>query len=72
MDDSLPLSDEKAKDEAWPAHPETEISRAFIEAEDRLAAVLSASQIPLVICRLGGLYGPGRSFLDATRRLKRF
>ncbi|KAI8471093.1 MAG: NAD(P)-binding protein [Monoraphidium minutum] len=39
-----------------------------LEHEDAWAALARELQLPLSIFRLGGIYGPGRSVLDAVRR----
>lgn len=54
-------------DEKSPLHPSTERARARLAAEAAWAAQARGHGLPLVIFRLPGVYGPGRSALDALR-----
>lgn len=54
-------------DEATPVSPGTDRGSARAEAEARWSALAGDHALPLVIFRLPGIYGPGRSALDAVR-----
>ncbi len=50
-------------DEATPAHPASEEGRILLEAE----AVALAAPFPVIVLRLGGIYGPGKDRLSILR-----
>ena len=47
-------------DESTEPHPETDRARRRLDAENRLRSWGQQRQIPVVILRVGGIYGPGR------------
>ncbi|GAB4538058.1 MAG: SDR family oxidoreductase [Parvularculaceae bacterium] len=54
-------------DETAPLAPATERGRARAAAEEAWRDLAAAHDLPLVIFRLAGIYGPGRSAIDAIR-----
>jgi nucleoside-diphosphate-sugar epimerase len=46
--------------EQTPAHPNTERGKRRLDAEQQLQAFGQANNVPVVILRVGGIYGPGR------------
>jgi nucleoside-diphosphate-sugar epimerase len=54
-------------DEDTPAHPTNERSRRRLAAEQAWLKLAAASSTQLQIFRLAGIYGPGRSAIDAIR-----
>jgi nucleoside-diphosphate-sugar epimerase len=55
-------------DETTPPLPAGERGRRRLAAEERWRALAQAHGLPLHVFRLAGIYGPGRSPLDAVRR----
>jgi nucleoside-diphosphate-sugar epimerase len=55
-------------DEETPPNPAGERGRRRLAAEDGWRALASENHLPLHIFRLAGIYGPGRSALDAVRQ----
>lgn len=60
--------DGAAVDEDSTLRPSTDRARARIRAESDWASFAVAYALPLVIFRLPGIYGPGRSALDSVRQ----
>lgn len=58
----------KFVDETSPCAPTTAKTRARLDAEQSWAAFATALGFPLRVFRLGGVYGPRRSLLDAAAR----
>jgi nucleoside-diphosphate-sugar epimerase len=54
-------------DETAPLTPATERGHRRLAAEGRWLALLRDHQVPVHLFRLAGIYGPGRSQLDAVR-----
>ncbi|MEM8771718.1 MAG: SDR family oxidoreductase [Pseudomonadota bacterium] len=54
-------------DEETPAGPTTERSRRRVAAENAWRALADQAGLSLIIFRLPGIYGPGRSALDTVR-----
>ena len=59
-------------DGAWlsddaPSAPTTDRGQRRLEAEEGWAALARARGVPLALIRIAGIYGPGRSTLDAMR-----
>lgn len=54
-------------DESSPLNPSSERSARRVEAERRWRALGERSGIPVHVFRLPGIYGPGRSSIDALR-----
>jgi nucleoside-diphosphate-sugar epimerase len=54
-------------DESAPAHPANERSRHRLEAEAAWRDYAQSRGLPLLILRLAGIYGPGRSSFDKLR-----
>jgi nucleoside-diphosphate-sugar epimerase len=49
-------------DEASPTHPPTETGQLLVQAERQLLAAARAGEVPAVVLRLAGIYGPGRGY----------
>src|SRR3569623_2571306 len=54
-------------DESAPTRPINRRSQQRVEVEQRWAELASARGIPLLVLRLAGIYGPGRSSFDKLR-----
>jgi nucleoside-diphosphate-sugar epimerase len=54
-------------DESAPARPVNARSRIRLEVEEQWQAFAAARGVPLMILRLAGIYGPGRSAFDKLR-----
>ncbi len=54
-------------DEAAALNPTSERSRRRVEAEDGWLSLWRATGVPVHVFRLSGIYGPGRSALEAVR-----
>lgn len=55
-------------DENAPAAPTTDRGAARLGAEAAWAAIAAARDVPFCALRIAGIYGPGRSVLDALRQ----
>lgn len=55
-------------DEDAPLNPSTERGARRLEAEEAWRAFAAEHGLPLVIFRLAGIYGPGRSAVDSVRK----
>ncbi|MDO9372477.1 MAG: SDR family oxidoreductase [Gammaproteobacteria bacterium] len=54
--------------EDTPPHPQTARAQARLDAETRLLAWSRDHSVPVVILRVGGIYGPGRQPVERIRR----
>ncbi|MEM1379887.1 MAG: SDR family oxidoreductase [Pseudomonadota bacterium] len=52
-------------DETAPCNPETERGKARLAAEDAWVSLAERFSCMLTLCRLAGIYGPGRSAIDS-------
>ncbi len=55
-------------DEDTPPNPQTPRAKRRLDAENRLRAWGRAHSVPMVVLRVGGIYGPGRLPLERLRR----
>lgn len=55
-------------DETTPPAPRTDRAKRRLDAEQRLLAYQQQTSVPVVILRVGGIYGPGRLPLDRIRQ----
>lgn len=51
-----------------PPHPQTARAQARLDAETRLLAWARDNSVPVVVLRVGGIYGPGRLPVERIRR----
>ncbi|MEE4209169.1 MAG: SDR family oxidoreductase [Parvularcula sp.] len=54
-------------DENEPCHPETERGKDRLSAEEQWVSWAKREGARLTLCRLAGIYGPGRSAIDSLR-----
>lgn len=55
-------------DESTPPRPGTDRGRRRLDAEDRLRRFGRQYQVPVIILRVGGIYGPGRLPVERLRK----